>query len=98
MAPVWVDMRLKLETKEPTWNPAGFEPRYQSGGSLYRSLKAAAHFVSTLKAMAKGRSFSNCSGPVIIRLKRSDSTRLMNSSNPSTRAPGFEHPARYGRA
>ncbi len=35
-------------------------------------------------AMAKGRYFSNCSGPVIMRLKRSDSTRLMNSSNPST--------------
>ena len=36
--------------------------------------------------MAKGKYFSNCSGPLIIRLKRSDSTRLMHSSNPSTRS------------
>ena len=39
-------------------------------------------------AMAKGKYFSNCSGPLIIRLKRSDSTRLMNSSNRCTRFQG----------
>ena len=47
--------------------PAG--PEYQSGGSLYRSSNARAHFVSTWSAMACGRYRSNISGESIMRLK-----------------------------
>ena len=50
------------------------------------SSKALAQFFSTPKAIAYGRNFSNISGVRITRWKRSDSTRLRNSSNPRIRS------------
>src|SRR6266849_2973614 len=41
-------------------------------------------FFSTPRAMANGRNFSNISGVLMVRLKRSSSTWLRKSSNPRT--------------
>src|SRR6267142_1921842 len=46
--------------------------------------KALLQFFSTPRAIANGKNFSNISGVLIIRLKRSDSTCTRKSSKPST--------------
>lgn len=63
--------------------------------------KARTQFCSTPNAIANGKNLSNSWGVLITRAKRSDSTRVRNSSNPSTcsstRVPcivraGMNHP------
>src|SRR5580658_6491473 len=79
VAMLCIELEKKMGLNPPTYPPG---PTYHCGGSLTIPANAWAQWCSTPSAIAYGRNFSNVVGGITLR--RSASTRFMNSWKPST--------------
>src|SRR5580658_3200180 len=79
VAMLCIELEKKMGLNPPTYPPG---PTYHCGGSLTIPANAWAQWCSTPSAIAYGRNFSKMVGGITLR--RSASTRFMNSWKPST--------------